>query len=336
MRKPTLIALAAACLQWPPAALPAQNRSMAQDSTLDNLAHPAGTETTAMGTLGAVRRVGSGPRSMILIPGIGFSGSVYDEFMDRFKDRYTMLAVTLPGFGGTRPLPMPAAASSFGAIPWTRSAIAAVLGLMDRERIGRATLVAHWLLGSQVALRLALDHPDRFDAVVLIGGVAESYYSNVPPMLDWSLEQRIRYADQMGSRWFRTVTRKTWDDQNFMSFDYAIHPLRGLFLWREAAEPSLPVWIRYLLESYAQDPTPELASLKVPTLVVKPGFDDPGFFVDGKLDYMKSLTHDSWRNVEGRAGAIRFVTAPHARLFVMFDRPEELDRVVASFLTEDR
>lgn len=45
-----------------PAGLAAQTRSMAQDSTLDNLRHPDGTETSAPGSLGLVRTVGTAPR----------------------------------------------------------------------------------------------------------------------------------------------------------------------------------------------------------------------------------------------------------------------------------
>lgn len=269
---------------------------------------------------------------MILIPGIGFGGDVFAEFMERRKDRFTMFAVTLPGFGGTAGLPLPEPGTSIRDHLWTNSAVTAVLDLMNRERIGRATLVSHWLFGTQVAFRLVLEHPDRFDALILIGGVAESYYSNTPAMLDWTLEQRIRSADGLAMRWFRTVTRKTWDDQNFMSYDYAINPLRGLFLWREAAMPSLPAWIRYLLESYAQDPTILLSRLKTPTLVIKPGFDDPAMFVDDGRDYMTSLTHDSWRNVEGKVPAIEFATIPASRLFVWFDQPAKLDETIDDFL----
>lgn len=245
-----------------------------------------------------------------------------------------MYAVTLPGFDGTEAPPMPPAPSSYADTPWTRSATQAILGLMDRERIGPAVLVAHWGLGTQIALRLVLDHPERFQALILIGGVAKSYFAGTPGMLTWTPAQRAAFADGLGRRWFKTVTRRTWDDQNFMTYDYAVNPLRALFLWREAAIPPLPVWIRYLLEFYAVDPTPELARLRVPTLVVKPGFDDPGFYAEPGRDYMRDLTHGSWSGIEGTVPAIEFVTIPGARLFVMHDRPEELDRTVKAFLAK--
>jgi pimeloyl-ACP methyl ester carboxylesterase len=317
-----------------PAMAPAQTRSMAQDSSLDNLQHAGGVKTAAVGTLGNVRELGDGPRKMLLIPGLGFGDDVWTEFMDRHRSNYTMYAITLPGFGETPPLPMPPAGSRYAETPWTRSTISAVEKLLDQEHIDRVTIVAHWALASQIALRLALDHPDRVAAVVLISGVLKVYYEVSAGMLTWSPEQRAQFVEGMAQRWFKTVTRRTWDDNNFMSYDYAINPRRGLFLWREAQSPSLPVWIRYLLEFYSFDLTPNLKELRVPTLVVQPGFDDPDYYVETGGNYMRNLCLDSWRGAAETSDRLQFVTIPKSRLFIMYDQPEELDRVVGRFLQQ--
>lgn len=321
------------CLLVPFAHLGGQTPSMAQDPALDNLRHPPGTSTTPEGTFGKVDKVGDGPRSMILIPGLGFGGGIWAEFMARHRTDYTMYAVTLPGFGETAPLPMPPGEARFADLAWTRSAVTAVEELLDRARISRVTLVAHWALGSQIALRLALDHPDRVQAVVLVGGVLKSYYEGTPDMRTWTPAERIGFAEGMGHRWFKTVTRRTWDDNNFMSYDYAVNPRRGLFLWREAQQPSLPVWIRYLLEFYTIDQTAELERLRVPTLVVQPGWDDPAVYVESGRHYMRNLTIDSWQGAAARSSRLEFVTIPRSRLFIMHDQPEALDQAMARFLT---
>lgn len=314
----------------------AQPRSMAQDPALDNLRHAAGADTAQPNTLGRVRQVGTGPRRMVLIPGLGFGDSVWTEFMERHKAAFTMYAVTLPGFGGTAPPPMPAAGSRYADTPWTKSALAAILTLLDREKIDRVTLVAHWALATQLALQLALDHPDRVEAVVIVGGPLKSYYDNTPGMLEWTAAQRAGYAEGMAAKWFRAVTRQTWDDNNFMSYDYAINPRRGLFLWREAQAPSMPVWIRYLLEFYTFDQSAALATLRVPALVVQPGFDDPGFQPEPGWNYMRNLCLDSWKGVTTLSPRLQFVTIPQSRLFVMFDQPDALDRALGSFLQRRR
>jgi pimeloyl-ACP methyl ester carboxylesterase len=303
---------------------------MTQDPALDNLQHPPGTETVAHGTLGNVRKSGTGARVMLLIPGIGFGDAVWSEFMERHASEYTMYAITLPGFGGTRPLAMPAT-GTFADLAWTRSALAGIEALLERERITRVTIVAHWALATQIALRLALDHPQRIDAVVLVSGVLKSYYDGIPGMAEWTLAERAQNSETLGQRWFKTVTRRTWDDNNFMSYDYAVNPLRGLFLWREAQAPALAVWIRYLLEFSTIDVTPRLKELRVPTLVVQPGFDDPGVYIDAGRNYMRNLCQDSWRGAPA-GDRLQFVTIPGARLFIAYDKPADLDRAIREFL----
>lgn len=310
----------------------AQPRSMVQDPALNNLRHAAGVETAPADSLGRVRHAGTGPRHMLLISGLGFGDGIWSEFMESHKTLYTMYAVTLPGFGGTAPLAMPPEGSRYADRPWTTSAINAVHKLLDQEKMDRVTIVAHWALATQIALQLALDHPDRVEAVVIIGGPLKSYYESPPGMLSWTAAQRAAYADGMGQKWFKTVTRQTWDDNNYMSYDYAINPRRGLFLWREAQAPALSVWIRYLLEFYTMDQSSLLANLRVPTLVVQPGFDDPGFQPEPAWDYMRNLCLDSWKGVAGVHPRLEFITVPHSRLFVMFDRPDALDQAIRSFL----
>jgi len=310
----------------------AQKPSMAQDAALDNLLLPSGVQTVPYGTLGNVRKEGRGPRAVLLIPGLGFGDDIWSEFIERHRDEFTMYAVTLPGFGGTAPLAMPTEGPLYATTPWTRSAIAGIERLIEKEHLQRVTVVAHWALATQIALRLALDHPDRVDAVVLLGGALKSVYEAAPQMATWTLEQRVRGVEALGLKWFKTVTRETWDDNNFMPNDYAVGPRRGLLLWRRAQTPLLPVWIRYLLEFYSLDPTAELKSLRVPVLVVQPGFDDAGFVAEPGGNYMRNLCHDSWGGVAQLGVPIQFTRIPQSRLFLMADRPEETDRAMREFL----
>lgn len=332
LRAGLILLLLALALPWS-SPLVAQPRSMERDSTLDNLRHPAGTDTTPYGTLGLVRKVTGGPGKLLLIPGIGFGAGIWNDFIERHKADHTIFAVTLPGFGDTPPLAIPEGGSPYAANLWTNSSIKAIGELLDREAPEGAVIVAHWALATQIALRLALDKPDRVKGVILIGGPLKAYYENTPGMLEWNAEQRSRFAEGMARGWFKTVTRKTWDDNNYMSYDYSINPRRGLFLWREAQRPSLPVWIRYLLEWYAVDLSSELKNLKVPVLVVQPGFADADFYVEPGLNYMRNLCLDTWKGAATLSDRLRFVTVPGSRLFVMDDKPEETDRIVREFLS---
>src|SRR5262245_3225946 len=110
-------------------------RIMTQDSTLNNLVDPPGYQTSKPGTLVQVVKMGKGTQPVILIPGLGFGGSVFAEFMEGFADNYRMYAITLPGFGGTAAPPCPAETTSFGKQTWTNAALVAIENLMKEENI---------------------------------------------------------------------------------------------------------------------------------------------------------------------------------------------------------
>src|SRR5688500_15672526 len=106
--------------------LHAQTGVIEQDSTLNNLVHAAGYRAAELGTIGAVVKRGSGPIDVLLIPGWGFGAEVFDSFMRENASRYRMVAVTLPGFGGTAAPPMPSVGASYAEATWTRAAESAV------------------------------------------------------------------------------------------------------------------------------------------------------------------------------------------------------------------
>lgn len=318
------IAVPARAQDWSP-------QILEQDSSLDNLVTPSGYETVALGTLGAVRRAGSGDRHMLLIPGLGFGAEVFEPLMDRWADRFKMVAVTLPGFGGTQAPPTPPEGTSAGEQTWTEGAYRALEKLLESEEMQDVVVVGHWLTGTQLAVRLALEHPERVGAVVLLAGSAR-WTSTVPSQpVDIPVEQRVTRVDRaLAPQWFKTVTRETWDDNNFRPGDYAEDPVLGLRLWREAARPPLHVWVRYLIEFFAQDVTVELDELSTPTLLVRPGLE--GLPVDPEVDYMDAYTRRSWEGVVEAHRALDEVVLPDTRVVLWADRPDAVADTVTAFV----
>ena len=307
-------------------------RILKQDASLDNLVDPPGYKTAKLGTLGGVLRVGTGEQAMILIPGLGFGGAVFNDFMEPLAGQYRMYAVTLPGFGGTPAPPCPSKETSFGDQTWTNSAVSAIEKLMKDEKIKDPIIVGHWLTGTQVALRLALKHPKEIKAVVILAGSARMLAGDAAQAQRISTAaKRVASVDQyMAPKWFKTVTRETWDDNNFLPGDYAVNPLRGLRLWREAFSPQLHVWIRYLCEFNAQDMCPELSKLSVPTLILKPGLE--GLQHDPGNNYMENYLHKSWDGCGQDNAKITFRTIPNARVCLWFDQSKEVNKAVLEFL----
>ncbi|MCI0594958.1 MAG: alpha/beta hydrolase [candidate division Zixibacteria bacterium] len=308
-------------------------RIMAQDSTLNNLVDPPGYQTAPLGSLGNVKRAGKGT-PMILIAGLGFGGEIFDEFMEKFADQYKMYAVTLPGFGGTAAPPCPSEKTSFGEQTWTNGALAGIEKLIKEENIQNPIIVGHWLGGTQIALRLAMRNPERVKAVVLLSGAARLFFGDTTYARYYgTLEKRAATIDNyFAPRWFKTVTRETWDDNNFLPGDYAANPVRGLRLWRQAALPRLHVWVRYLCEFNAQDITFEMGKLTVPTLLLKPGLEGVPINPGLSTNYMENYCHKSWEGSFESNPKVSVKTIPNSCVCLWFDQPEEVHQAVADFL----
>lgn len=308
------------------------SRIMMQDSTLNNLVDPPGYQTGTLGDLGGVVKVGSGKRALVLIPGLGFSGEVFGELMEMISTEATMYAVTLPGFGGTSAPPSPPAGTSFAEQTWTNGAYRAIEKLIVDEQLERPIIVGHWLTGTSLALRLAVEHPDQIAGVILLAGSPCFVPTDTSQFKLHMPEATLaKVADTyMAPQWFKTVTRETWDDNNFLPGDYAVNPIRGLRLWRMAAQPPLHVWVRYLNEFNSQDISQHLDSLRVPVLLLKPGLE--GNYFDPGQDYMTGYCHTGWNATLAKGGLIETKTIANARVCLWFDQPEAVAAEMRSFI----
>jgi len=304
-----------------------------QDSTLDNLVHAQDYVTSAPGTLGAVVERGKGRVDMVLISGFGVGALAFEGFMRRNADRYHMFAVTLPGFEGTAAPPMPAPGTSYGDQTWTRAATAAVEQLIREKKLDHPVLVGHFINGTQVAMRVALDHPEMVRAVVLLAGTPR--FEPVKASRFWpkdlTLEQKVQAVDRYSApRWFKTVTRNTWVNGNFVATDYSADSALGKRFADRANQPPLPVLVRYLCEFHASDLWPDLDRMQRPLLVIRPTFTAT-LRADTTRNYLQGYFEEPWR---GRLDRPRMETlaVDNAGILVMEDQPAIVDRKVAEFV----
>ncbi|HEY8174570.1 MAG TPA: alpha/beta hydrolase [Gemmatimonadaceae bacterium] len=312
--------------------LDAQSLGIQQDSTLNNLEHASGYRTSSLGTIPEVARRGNGPVDVLLIPGWGFGAEDFERFMRANETRYRMVAVTLPGFAGTAAPPMPPAGTSYADATWTRAAAEAIARLIRSEGLRQPIVLGHFIVGTQIAFRLALDHPDLVGGLVIVGGEPMRY---VPSRKDsrrktpMPREDRVAGADNfLGPRFFRTVTKQAFDDNNYTAPQYARDPVRAMELWKKSSAVPLPVMIRYLVEYMAMDLNDEFLRLAVPTRVLIPGFS-PEILADPKQGYVKTLFVDSWDSVRVRNPAIALHVVPDSRIFITDDRPDAVLDAIA-------
>jgi pimeloyl-ACP methyl ester carboxylesterase len=315
----------------------AQDKEPAQDPKLDNLVHEAGYKTAELGSLGAVAERGSGPIDMVLVSGFGVGASAFEGFMQRNATRYHMFAITLPGFENTAAPPMPPAGTSYGAQTWTRGAIEGVVRLITERKLKLPILVGHFINGTQVAARVAIEHPELARALVLFAGTPRFEPVEATPY--WpkamTLEKKISAVDDfLAPRWFKTVTRKTWVGGNFVATDYSTDETRGKKVADLANAPPLPVLIRYLCEFHASDLRADLEKLKQPLLMIQPSFTE-ALRADAKRNYLTSYFKEPWQGMFKDRPHTETRSIEDAAILLMDDKPSEIDNALAEFLEKN-
>jgi pimeloyl-ACP methyl ester carboxylesterase len=106
---------------------------------------------------------GRGP-SVVLVHGLGGAASNWIELAPALTGSYRVLALDLPGHGGSSPLPVAPSLTPFADV---------VAAVAEREGLLPVAVAGH-SLGGLVALRLALRRPDAVRALLLVSGAGIS------------------------------------------------------------------------------------------------------------------------------------------------------------------
>lgn len=134
---------------------------------LFSLANPQGLAGQKPGELAEVHRLGQGEKTLVLLPCMAGRWRSFDSFMERNRERYTMFAVTFPGYGGT---PFPPLEINGTGTPWRDNAISGLERLWREEELGAAAIVAHsW--GTSIAVEFAARHPELVTHLVNLDGL---------------------------------------------------------------------------------------------------------------------------------------------------------------------
>ena len=141
----------------------------------------------------AYARAGRGV-PVVLIHGVGLEGAVWQPQMEALRPDHDVIAVDMPGHGGSSLPPAHAGLAHYAH---------AVLALLDALGVGRAHVVGH-SMGALVATEFALAHPDRAASLVALNAV----FCRTPEQRA-AIEARVAALDDSLARpdWGSTVAR---------------------------------------------------------------------------------------------------------------------------------
>lgn len=93
-------------------------------------------------------------QDLVLLHGWGLNGAVWEEIIPLLQPHYRLHIIDLPGFGHSRDAEMP----DYTLKTWSEMVLA---------RLPEKFNLLGWSMGGLIALRMALDHPDRISKLIL-------------------------------------------------------------------------------------------------------------------------------------------------------------------------
>jgi pimeloyl-ACP methyl ester carboxylesterase len=250
-----------------------------------------------------VQVVGQG-KPMILIPGLGCSGEVWDSTVAHFKDKYECHVLTLAGFAGVPPI-----GPEKGFFD---TMIAGISSYAAEKKLDRPVLVGH-SLGASVALRTAAAAPDRFGGVVMVDGFPASLALFMPdaPAAEWATFATAR-RDQLAKA----------DREGFLK---QMRELFGGMLDGEKLDTAMK-WLaagdqatvaKSMGELFAHDARPEAAKVRGPVLVLGAFHDGLTKYIPSREEFEKRLKAQVREAKDGRVAV-----HGNCKHFIMYDEPK--------------
>ncbi len=301
------------------------------DSSRNNLILASDQPRLRDGARPQIATRGHGPAAMILIPGVYSGKDVFDGFIARHSSRYTFHILTPPGLGGTPPRAMPPPGTSYGALTWTRQLARDIIGLVERQHLDKPIIMTHGFPGALAAEELALSHPSSIGGIVEVASMGvQPYFAMGNPTRELTPDERIAVVDESwAQQWFKYVTPETWESNNYPAEMFANDPVRAERARKEIERVPLTIKIRYLIEFMAADPRPSFSNLKIPVLLLEPGFNEP-LLSNPTYGWLKAYFQDNWHRYPSNA-RVELVTVPDARALLLDDQPAFADQAIERF-----
>lgn len=298
-------------------------QSTERDGSTPEKALPLKTVTP----LGHVEVLGSGPVDMVLIPGLNMHWIMWEDFMERNADRYTMYAVTLPGFGGT-PSPPIAVDQEYSDETWLKNAEKRIAAMIEERDLKNPVVVGHDL-GARIAMRIGINYPDLVSMVVNVDALP-AMPLNLVLEGEVTVERRKDFIDNTLAMHVEELPEPAWQTSQREHLKGQMHDQRRAeILGGYAGLVPKAIGARYFLEMASSDDTEAVMEIEVPLLVIAAiaredaKMNRPGFIPTNWQPFYEAA--EDVANIT----VVPFYDSDH---YVTEDAPEDLDRAIWQFI----
>lgn len=268
---------------------------------------------------------GSGEPTLLLIPCMSCRWNAWEEFMERNAEKYTMYAVTIPGYGGT---PSPDLPLNSGETPWRDNVIAGLSELIDQYNLKDVVVVGHsW--GSMVATQLAAVRKDVVQRLISVDGKIESTISTPDTKAErlakaesviknW--EPKLKNAEGW-SKFNGAVVGSTYGKTDSVTTERMLTKIKLIASFMASDQDAV---LQYWRENPLIDLTAYLHQIKGPVLAIQSftGSDQS----DQKEQYLEILKA---ANAPSNIHPVFMYDTKH---FIMYHRPLQFDCMVENFI----
>ncbi len=265
-----------------------------------------------------VQQIGNsknGAAPLILIPGLSSGGYVWDQTVQRLKDKHTLYVITLAGFNGTAAIDGPKMAKAKDSLR----------ELIISKGINKPILVGH-SLGATLSIWFSETNSDLVRGVFAVDGLAV-----LPRSEGMNLEQRKAMADGMKKQMLGQSQEVFAAQQlKYMNTIGVIDGETAKKLGELSGKSDPDAVTEYMTEIFAMDLRKDLAAIKVPFTIISPYYATDmlayGISEQQKTEYYAGL-HEG-------AAQLKVVSINNSRHFPMYDQPEIFAEKLQSFVDE--
>lgn len=261
-----------------------------------------------------VDRYGSGPQSIVFIPGLTCGPWEWSAQIQHLATRYTIYALTLPGFDGRPPISGPLFATTTADF-WT---------MLDQQHIVKPIVIGH-SLGGTMGFMLATQHPERLRAVISLDGLP-IYPANVA----MSPAQVQATAAAVAAAMAKQTPAQFQETERTKSLPYLVSSQSDINAIAALSGKSDPAATgRWFQEDLLLDLRPQLPKASVPILLIAP-YDAT---IDGRFGASTSAAKEAfYGQLVKTAPNVRVVTIENSRHFAMYDQPKATTDAIDAFL----
>jgi pimeloyl-ACP methyl ester carboxylesterase len=250
---------------------------------------------------------------IILIPGLGSSGSVWDATVARYcgNGKYQCHVLTLAGFAGQPAIKQP-------LLPAVEQQLSAYL---SEKKFDKPIVIGH-SLGGYLGMKLAADHPQQVGRLIIVDSLPALGATQLPTITREQLKQQAEGMRNM---------MKGQDAETFKANQ--LRTLRTMITKQEDIDRALAsgkasdrdTVIDSMTELMASDLRDDISRIKAPTLVL-------GTWVAYKDYAPKQAITAIYTAQYAKLPGVRVEMADNARHFIMYDDPAWMYDRIDNFL----